>query len=57
MVSRAVHLEVLHSLSADSFISAWRRFIGRKGGVGYVYSVNGTNLAGADRILKQSINT
>ena len=52
MVSRAVHLEVLHSLTSDSFISALRRFVGRRGGVGHVYSDNGTNFVGGQRVLK-----
>ena len=55
MVSRAVHLEVLHSLTSDSFISALRRFVGRRGGVGHVYSDNGTNFVGGQRVLKETV--
>ena len=50
MVSRAVHLEVLHSLSSDSFISGLRRFVGRRGGVGHIYADNAANFVWADRI-------
>ena len=55
MTVRAVHLEVLHTLSTDSFISALRRFVARRGNVGHIYSDNGTNFVGAERVLKESI--
>ena len=54
MTVRAVHLEVAHSMSTDSFIAALRRFVSRRGAVGHVYSDNGTNF-GAERELKESI--
>ena len=55
MTVQAVHLEVPHSLSTYSFILAFRRFISRRGFVGHLYSDNGTNFIGADRVLKESI--
>ena len=55
MTSQTVHLEVAHSLSSDSFISALSRFISRRGSVSHIYSDNGSNFVGADRILKESI--
>ena len=55
MTMRAVHLEVVHSLSADSFISALRRFIGRRSNVAHIHSDNGSNFTGADKILKEAI--
>ena len=55
MTMRAVHLEVVHSLSADSFISALRRFIGRRSNVAHIHSDNGRNFTGADKILKEAI--
>ena len=55
MTVRAVHLEVLHTLSTGSFISALRRFVARRGNVGHIYSDNGTNFAGAEKVLKASI--
>jgi len=55
MVSRAIHIEVLHYLSEDSFISGLRRFVGRKGKAVHLYSDIGTNFVGADRILTESV--
>ena len=55
MTVRCMHLEVVHTLTTDSFISALRRFISRRGSVAHIHSDNGTNFVGADRILKESI--
>nr|CAB3263161.1 uncharacterized protein LOC104265735 [Phallusia mammillata] len=54
---RAVHIEVAHSLSTDSFIDALRRFIGRRGNPENIYSDNGTNFVGAERILRESLQS
>ena len=55
MTSRAVHLEVAHSLDTGSCISAIRRFICRRGPVSTFRSDNGTNFRGAEKELKTSI--
>ena len=55
MVSRAVYLKVLHFITSDSFISALRRFVGRRGGVGHIFSDNGTNFVGGQRVLKELV--
>ena len=55
MTMRAVHLEVVHSLSAESFISALRRFIGRRSNVAHIHLYNGSNFTGADKILREAI--
>lgn len=52
---RAVHIEVASSLETDTFILALRRFIARRGQVKGIYSDNGTNLAGGERELRESI--
>ena len=52
---RAVHLEITHSLTTESFLMAFTRFIGRRGIPKTVYSDNGTNLVGAESILKNCI--
>ena len=56
MSSRAVHLEMAHSLDTDSCIHALRRFISRRGQVTCIRSDNGTNLVGAKRELQDAIS-
>ena len=55
MTVRAVHIELVSSLSADSFINALRRFIGRRGKPWEITSDNGTNFVAADKELRHSI--
>ena len=50
--TRAVHIEVASDLSTDFFINALRRFIARKGQPDEIFSDNGTNFVGAERILR-----
>ena len=56
LASRAVHLEVANSLTADSFINAYRRFVGRRGPVRQIRSDQGTNFVGARNELYQSLS-
>ena len=55
LASKAIHLEVLYSLSTDSFINGLRRFICRRGTVSSLLSDNGTNFRGAQRELKSAL--
>jgi hypothetical protein len=55
MASRAIHIEIAHSLDTDSFINALFRFISRRGNPDTVRSDNGTNFVGAERELRESI--
>ncbi|PFX14995.1 hypothetical protein AWC38_SpisGene20813 [Stylophora pistillata] len=57
LVSRAVHLEVTSSLSTDSFLNAYRRFVGRHGPVKQLRSDQGTNFVGARNELQQELAT
>lgn len=52
---RAIHIEKLHSLDSDSFISALIRFIARRGIPELIRSDNGTNFVGGEKELKASI--
>ncbi len=59
LATRAVHLEMSYSLETDSFINAFVRMTSRRGTLVYVISDNGTNFVGAERELRelvQSIN-
>ena len=49
--SRAIHIEVVHSLSTDSFILSLRRFIGRRGIARMIRSDSGANFVAASAEL------
>ena len=53
---RAVHIEVAHSLTTDSFLSALTRFIARRGKPTRIFSDRGTNLTSTDKELRQGID-
>ncbi|XP_053699091.1 uncharacterized protein LOC128746066 [Sabethes cyaneus] len=52
---RAVHLEIVYSLSTDSCKKAIRRFLVRRGSPLEIWSDNGTNFVGASRELEEEI--
>ena len=54
MASRAVHIEITHSLNSDSFIQALRRAIASRGNIKVLYSDNGTNFVGCENELKKA---
>ncbi|XP_062703599.1 uncharacterized protein LOC134286050 [Aedes albopictus] len=56
MTTRAVHVEMAHSLTTDSCVMSIRRMMARRRKPDYIYSDNGTNLRGADRELKDALN-
>ena len=55
LTMRAVHIKVYHFLSTDSFLNDLRRFISRRGTPSNIYSDNGTNFVGDNRILKEAL--
>ena len=55
LTMRGVHIEIANSLDTDSFINALRRFIARRGRPKKIFSDNGTNFVGANRVLRDSL--
>ncbi|XP_031356668.1 uncharacterized protein LOC116180692 [Photinus pyralis] len=59
--TKAVHLEVVSSLSTDAFIGSVRRFIARRGRCVQIFSDCGTNFVGANRefnrLMKKSVES
>lgn len=53
MATRAIHLELVCNLTADAFIAALRRFVGRRGKIENIFSDNGTNFTAANKILQE----
>lgn len=53
MVTKAIHLEAVTSLTSEAFIAAFKRFVSRRGYPKDIYSDNGTNFVGANRQLKE----
>ena len=55
LTTRAIHLELAHSLSASSAIMALQRLSARRGAPIVMYSDNGTNFRGACKELKNEL--
>ena len=55
MVTRAVHIEVTHTMDSSSFLMALHRFMARRGKPQKIFSDNGTNFTAADRELAEEI--
>lgn len=55
MAVRAIHLEILPSMEADSFINALIRFAARRTFPGKIRSDNGTNFVGGRNQLKEEM--
>lgn len=56
LTTRAVHIEVVTSLTTDSAIMALRRMAARRGWPRLMYSDNATNFRGADQELRAAYN-
>uniref|UniRef100_A0A1I7X800 Integrase catalytic domain-containing protein n=1 Tax=Heterorhabditis bacteriophora TaxID=37862 RepID=A0A1I7X800_HETBA len=54
LATRAIHCEVVFSLTAEAFLHMLRRFISRKGLPQYILSDNGTQFQLTSKILKNS---
>ena len=57
LVTRAVHVEITHSLDSDGFIMALHRFMARRGKPVKIVSDNGTNFVGAEKELSDEVKT
>ena len=53
--TRAVHIEVAHSLDTSLFVYALRRFIARRGNPNRTRSDNGTNIVSGGKEIRQAI--
>lgn len=53
MCTKAVHIELVEDMTAESFIGALKRLISRRGKVAHLYCDNGRNFVGAERELRQ----
>ncbi|XP_029175258.1 uncharacterized protein LOC114943741 [Nylanderia fulva] len=54
LVTKAIHLELVEDCSSAGFLSAFRRFVSRRGLPKSLYSDNGTNFQGADKEMKST---
>ncbi|XP_077971347.1 uncharacterized protein LOC144425701 [Styela clava] len=55
--TRAVHVEIAHSLDTCAFIMSLRRFISRRGQVVEIRSDNGTNFVSGEQELRNAIKS
>jgi transposase InsO family protein len=53
--TRAIHIEVAHSLDTDSFINALQRFVSRRGQPELIQSDNGTNFVASEKVLREAV--
>ena len=56
MTTRAIHLELVHSMNTDSCILALQRFFARRGMPRVIRSDNGTNFVRSDKEIRQCFN-
>ena len=55
MTTRAVHIEIAHSLETDAYIMAMQRMMARRGKPAHIWSDNGTNFVGAEKEIREAI--
>ncbi|XP_036317530.1 uncharacterized protein LOC118732509, partial [Rhagoletis pomonella] len=54
MCTGAMHLELVGDLSAPAFLNAFKRFVNRRGYCKVMFSDNGTNFVGAEKVLRNN---
>lgn len=57
LTTKLVHLELIVDLSTKAFLEGFTRFTARRGLPETIFSDNGSNLRGADRVLKEKWET
>ncbi|KAG5879563.1 hypothetical protein JTB14_019858 [Gonioctena quinquepunctata] len=55
LTMRAIHVDIAHSLEADSCMMAMRRFLVRRRAVKVFWSDSGTNFNGANKALSDAL--
>lgn len=55
MATKAIHLELVSSLSTKAFLAAFKRFVSRRGIPQQIFSDRGTNFIGANRELPKAL--
>ncbi|KAH9628768.1 hypothetical protein HF086_005393 [Spodoptera exigua] len=55
--TKAIHLELVSSLSSDAFILSLKRFISRRGKPSVIYCDNGTNFRGANNEMSRVLRS
>lgn len=53
MATKAVHLELVSDLTTSAFLAALKRMAARRGKPDHIYSDNGTNFVGANKVIQQ----
>ncbi|XP_026325015.1 uncharacterized protein LOC113234002, partial [Hyposmocoma kahamanoa] len=56
MATKAIHLEMVSDMTAQSFLAAFKRFVARRGHVADLWSDNGTTFVGGARELKKLLD-
>ena len=57
LATRAVHIEISHSMDTNSFLGALNRFISRRGKPCKVFSDNGTNFTSGEKELNSCLSS
>lgn len=55
LATRSIHLEKAYSMTQDSFINAYRRFVSYRGRCSELWCDNGTNLTAGERELREAL--
>ncbi|XP_053686155.1 uncharacterized protein LOC128735696 [Sabethes cyaneus] len=54
MASKAVHIDMVYSLTSDAFVNMLKRLVGRRGRVTDIYCDNARTFVGANRLLEEN---